>query len=457
MNLSYRMTASKRPHIRYSLMRHLVIFVVFTLGLLILPGCFDSASDAVDSYPGKPIKVVVPFPAGGGSDSFVRIIQKAVRDEQLLAQPLVVINVPGAGGTIGSRRARQATADGHTILCLHEGILSSKYAGRTTYGPEAFRAIAATGQSNLVVCVLEDSPFSNLSELMATAGSQPEKIRFGMAQGTPTHFVGRKLETARKENAGKFRYVASGGGTKRFNDLIGGHIDVTPFSLAEYSNFRENGVRAIAYLGAARLPEAPEIPTAREQGFDVIMRHVQYWWAPKSTPNAAIDMIADVLEAAMATGYVQNKLEELKIQPLFLRDKALRNHLANRETDFQDVALVTFDGLPNLVPWTLALTFLMVLLAVWTSFQRKAPSPAHASKSAWTTLTFCVGALVAYVLAMQIFGLPYAFATAAFIPLMGRAAGARSWRTTTRLVVTGIGLGWACSLIFTKLLVIDLP
>jgi len=61
------------------------------------------------------------------------------------------------------------------------------------------------------------------------------------------------------------------------------------------------------------------------------------------------------------------------------------------------------------------------------------------------------------VLAMQIFGLPYAFATAAFIPLMGRAAGARSWRTTTRLVVTGIGLGWACSLIFTKLLVIDLP
>ena len=82
-------------------MRHLVIFVVFTLGLLILPGCFDSASDAVDSYPGKPIKVVVPFPAGGGSDSFVRIIQKAVRDEQLLAQPLVVINVPGAVVTIG--------------------------------------------------------------------------------------------------------------------------------------------------------------------------------------------------------------------------------------------------------------------------------------------------------------------------------------------------------------------
>ena len=377
------MTPGELPDSRHSLMSRFVVLVASTLGMLSLPGF-------ADSYPTKPIKVIVPFRAGGGSDTFVRIIQKAVRDEGLITQPLVVINVPGAGGTVGSRRVRHAVADGHTILCLHEGILSSKYAGRTPYGPEAFRAIAATGQSNLVVCVREDSPFADLSELMTAARHKPEPIRFGMAQGTPTHFVGRKLETASQDGEATFRYVASGGGAKRFNDLIGGHIDITPFSLSEYSTFRDNGVRAIAYLGETRLSDTPEIPTAREQGFDVSMSHVQYWWAPRSTPDAAIDKIADVLEAAMATEYVQIKLEELKIQPLFLRDKALRDHIASRETDFQDVALVTFDGLPNLVPWTLALTLLMVLLSVWTSFHRPPlylPIPANRlgqpSLSAW--------------------------------------------------------------------------
>ena len=130
-----------------------------------MTSCGDSNVEVkADSaaFPRKPIKVVVPFPAGGGSDTFTRIMQTAIRDADLLPQPLVVINVPGAGGTIGSRRVRDAQADGYTILNLHEGILSSKYSGLVTYGPEAFRPIAATGQSGLVICVRDDSPYRTL-------------------------------------------------------------------------------------------------------------------------------------------------------------------------------------------------------------------------------------------------------------------------------------------------------
>ena len=181
--------------------------------LLLAAGpCILAGAVEASEYPRKAIKVIVPFPAGGGSDTFTRIIQKGIREEGLLPQPFVVINLPGAGGTVGSRRVRDALADGYTILNLHEGIFSSKYSGRVSYGPEAFRPIAATGRSGLVVCVQKDSPHRSLVDLMEEVKAEPDGILFGMAQGTPTHFVGRRLELA-AGNA-EFRMVASGGGAE---------------------------------------------------------------------------------------------------------------------------------------------------------------------------------------------------------------------------------------------------
>lgn len=423
---------------------------------LLLSGCFVNEPENIGGFPRKPIKVIVPFGAGGGSDTFVRILQNGIRNEGLLEHPFVVINVPGAGGAVGSRRVRNALADGHTILCLHEGIFCSKYAGRTPYGPEAFRSIAATGKAGLVVCVREDSEFSDLSELMAAARKRPDEIRFGMAPGTPTHFVGRRLEMANRDNPVTFRNVATGGGAKRFNDLSGGHIDVTPFSIAEYSKFKDSDVRAIAYLGPDRLEEFPEIPTAREQGFDISMDNIQYWWAPKETPKSAVQRIAEVLEAAMATPYVREKLAALKIEPLVLRDDALNAHLEAREVDFRRVALVDFDGLPNSVAMLLGLVILLGIL----SMKAVNPPPGGASEigaRTWGPIAVASGVLALYVMAMQFFGVSYIVATGVFIPMMGWAVGARSAKTVGGLVAVGFGVAFGCALVFTKLLVVDLP
>lgn len=435
-------------------------FILASVMLLANLGCSPGHTDGGGAYPRKPIKVVVPFPAGGGSDSFARLMQRTVRDEALLPQPMVIINVPGAGGTVGSRRVRDVAPDGYTILCLHEGIFSSKYAGKVSYGPEAFQPIAATGQSNLVVCVRDDAPFGSLSELMARAIEQPGQIRFGMAPGTPTHFTGRRLEKAAgDESEVRFRYVASGGGAKRFHDLIGGHIDVTPFSLAEFANFQASGVRAIAYLAPERLAEIPDIPTAREQGYDVVMTHVQYWWAPKGTPDAAVQRIGEVLETAMATDDMVRQLEDLKIQPTVLRGERLANHLALRKRDFEGVALVRFEGLPDPVP--LVAVFVMSLGCVvgFQTFSRARADDPDSGLPRETRKALTIGAvgLSVYVLGMQVLQMPFGVATALFIPLMGFGAGARSRSSLLRLVVIGIGMGWVCTLIFTKVLVIDLP
>ena len=92
-----------------------------------LGGCSTDAPGG--SYPARPIKVVVPFAAGGGSDTFARIIKRSIDDQGLLDQPLVILNVDGAGGTIGSRRVKNAPDDGYTLLNVHEALITAKYSG----------------------------------------------------------------------------------------------------------------------------------------------------------------------------------------------------------------------------------------------------------------------------------------------------------------------------------------
>ncbi len=420
---------------------------------LVLTSCDDGREVSEGVFPRKPIKVVVPFGPGGDSDTFARIMQKTIRDHELLPEPLVILNVPGAGGTIGSRRVRDTAPDGYTILNLHEGILTSKYAGRVSYGPEAFRPIAGTAMSNLVICVREDSPFENLRDVLEAAAEKPDAILFGMAQGTPTHFAGRRLEKAGGEV--RFRMVASGGGAKRRNDLVGEHVDVTPFSLSEYMGFEESGVRAVAYLAAERHPELPEVPTARELGYEVVMPHVHYWWAPKSTPDAAVEKIADVLEAAMKTDYLRGKLAETKTEPLFLRGAALEKHLAEREGEFQDIALVSYEGLPDPVMPMLVIVVVLGGVIAFRWFKGRVSSVN--TPVVWHHGALSCLVLTLYVISMQVAGVSYIFATMAFIPALAFVGGARSKRSIVTMAVLGMVLASACFFIFTKVLVIDLP
>ncbi|MGB0144406.1 MAG: tripartite tricarboxylate transporter substrate-binding protein [Akkermansiaceae bacterium] len=427
--------------------------LLLLLTALMVTSCDDSQGVRQGSYPRKPIKVVVPFGAGGDSDTFARIMQKAIRDQELLNEPLVILNVPGAGGTIGSRRVRDAAPDGYTILNLHEGIFTSKYAGRVSFGPEAFRPIAATALSNLVICVREDSSFKNLADLFKAASETPDSILFGMAQGTPTHFAGLRLEKAGGEAA--FRMVASGGGAKRRNDLVGGHIDVTPFSLSEYMGFMEGGVRAIAYLAPERHPELPGVPTARETGFDIVMPHAHYWWAPKGTPDQVVNKFADVLEAAMQTEYLKAKLAESKTEPLFLRGDELDEHLAGRDSEFKDVGLVAYQGLPDPV---IPVVGMIVLLGSGLVFRwLKTRDVGRRSAIICQHGLFSCLVLVSYLLLMQVVGLSYMIATILFIPALAYVFGARSGKSLGFVAVLAVALSIACFLVFTKVLVIDLP
>ena len=141
----------------------------------------------------------------------------------------------------------------------------------------------------------------------AAADETPDKLVFAANLGAPVHYAGLILE--RQQPGSAFRYTQTGGGAQRFEAIVGGHADVSAFSLGEYIAYKAGGLRAIAISAPQRDPRVPEILTAREQGFDFVHANMHFWWFPKGTDQAKIDRIAKFLEDCMQTDIVQNQLD----------------------------------------------------------------------------------------------------------------------------------------------------
>jgi tripartite-type tricarboxylate transporter receptor subunit TctC len=297
-------------------------------------------------YPSKPITVIVPFAAGGGSDVFVRIFQNAIRKNDLCPQPIVIKNIAGAGGTIGSRTARNAKPDGHTILCLHDGIYTAEHYGNADWGPDDFEPIAATGRSGVVVAVKEDSPYSTLHELMEDARDRPYQLVYGTNLGAPNHYSALFLQNGK--SGAKFRFTQTGGGAKRLAQLKGGHIDLTGFSIAEYQQFKDAGIKALASLGEQRESSFPNLTTALEQDVQATHDLVQFWWAPKDTPPDRIAYLQNMLSQAMGTKEIKESFENLHMDPVIQVGQDLLETITDRSQKLEGITIEKPTALPPL-------------------------------------------------------------------------------------------------------------
>lgn len=419
---------------------------------------------ATEDYPSRPVKVIVPFSPGGGSDTFVRIVLGVIESEQLFSQPLVVINVPGAGGSIGSRRVRDVEPDGYTILNLHDGILSAKLAGQTEYGPEAFQAIAATGKTSSMVCVRSDARWESLQQMLAEAAEKPNTIKFGANLGALSHFDALRME---KEFPGaQYRYVPTGGGAKRFGDLLGDHIDVTVFNIAEFDQFRDGGLRALAVFANKRHPDFPDVPTAKECGVNVVRDSMQYWWAPLDTPPEAVERFSQLLRDAMKTEALQAKLRELKMEPTFMAGRELKSFLARQEIAMSSVGTAKPIKLPDTALLLITVTTLLgVLLIVQRLKDRslakaenavvlpQANDPPKQVKRSFVTL----GLLLVFCFLFSTKAVPFWLLSTAFIFVLGCVLLPLTKRNIATLLTSAIIVGPGCYFIFTKILTIDLP
>ncbi|MDP7203980.1 MAG: tripartite tricarboxylate transporter substrate-binding protein [Pirellulaceae bacterium] len=334
------------------------------LAVILVTLRLELAPDRSDSYPNRPITLVIPFAPGGESDFFGREIQKAIRDHDLLPVEIVVQNVQGAGATIGSGRVRRAAPDGYTMLLLHEALITAQSSGKVPYGPEAFEPIAATGKLNMVIAVREDSPFQTLGELMEEAADRPDELVFAANLNAPVHYAGLILES--NQPGAAFLYTQIGGGSHRFESLVGGHADVSAFSMGEFIAYRAGGIRALAVSSTERHPDAPEIMTTVEQGYDFVHANMHFWWFPRGTDQARIDTIADVIEKAMATRQVHEALAARLCEPLVKTGQEMKSQLQDRISAIRSVDATSPNVMPNIPLWISLATLLSLVLAVWS-------------------------------------------------------------------------------------------
>ena len=436
------------------MIRH--IFIA-TLILLSVFQYFKASSFSGDDYPRKPIRVVVPFGPGGGSDTFARIVQKAINDEQLMPQPLVIVNKPGGGTSIGSSYVKDARADGYTALCLHEALMVAKSTGQSPNGPDDFEAVAATGEFGVVILVSENSPYQSLGTLMAATKEQPETVKFGVNLNTPSHFSAIMLENTLP--GARFRFVATGGGAHRLAGVMGGHLDVIILSIGEYIRFQQNGLKAIAYLGEERIDSIPDVPTAEELGFPVFGGNLHYWWFPKGTDQAIIDYFAGVLSKVMKTDYVLGKTKDLEILPRIIVGDEMNTRIAQRTEIFDSIKPKNRVELPDFTLWTLVSVGLFSFVVFG---KRWLDRRTEVQKTDTLILRYdlAFGTLlmsIVYVLLMGLRIMPFVWATTLFIVASGLFLTRCDKRKFVYVTEIALLMSFGLHFVFTQLFTIDLP
>ncbi|MEC9091524.1 MAG: tripartite tricarboxylate transporter substrate binding protein, partial [Planctomycetota bacterium] len=311
------------------------IFIFVLAGVLVICRCsFENGAERTENFPNQPIRIVVPYLPGGGTDTFARLIQKSLNQNNVYGVPVVIENRDGGSATIGSRFVKQTKPDGYRILCHHEGIIATQLAGVVPYGPEAFQPIAQTASIVLVMVVREDSPYRSLPDLLTAAQNQPNQIRMGANQGSPAYFLCQQML---REYPGADLNFVSASGSRRITYILGGKIEAGIFSLAEYLSFRkkDNGaaadnIVAIANFGETRDKAIPQVSTSMEQGLTTSAENAYYFWAPRETPVETISILADGLEKTLQDPEVLVSLERLALQPTFRKGRALESHLRQR-------------------------------------------------------------------------------------------------------------------------------
>lgn len=262
-------------------------------------------------YPTKVITMMVPFTAGGPTDTVARLVAKAMGDS--LKQQIIVENVGGAGGTIAPARVAKAAPDGYTILIHHIGMSTAPALYRKLpYNPlNDFEHIGLINDTPMTLVARRDFPAKDLKELIAYVKANKEKVNYANAGlGAASHLCGMLFMTAIQTDVTTVPYS---GTAPAMNDLLGGQVDfMCDQTTNTTSQIKGGKIKVYAVTTKSRVPSLPDIPTAHEAGlpnFEVVVWHGLY--APKGTPKPVIDQLTKALQVAIKDATVKQRFAEL--------------------------------------------------------------------------------------------------------------------------------------------------
>jgi tripartite-type tricarboxylate transporter receptor subunit TctC len=266
------------------------------------------------TYPDRPISLVVPFAAGGPTDVVARMI--AIPMSKALGQTVLVENTVGAGGTIAAQRVARAAPNGYTIFIHHMGMATAPALyKKLSFDPlKDFEYIGQVVDVPMTLLARKDFPAKNFKELQTYVKANKEKVSMANAGlGAVSHLCGLLFMTAMDTTLNTIPYKGTG---PAMNDLLGGQVDLLCDQTSQtVPLIKENRVHVYGVTTLKRLEVLPEVPTLNEQGlkgFEVKVWHGMY--APKGTPAGVIDKVNVALRAALQDPMVKQRFKDLSLE-----------------------------------------------------------------------------------------------------------------------------------------------
>ena len=290
------------------------------------------------TFPSRPIRLVVPFAPGGTGDSQARLIGDYMSRE--LGQPVLVENRPGGGTVIGTQQVAQAQPDGHTLLLMANSfVISAKLRGTSlSYaGIKAFDPVACLTNSPQAIAVNSSSPWRTLKEWMDAAKANPDTVSYAtFGPASAQHIAAEMLVRA----AGlRMTYVPYPGGAPSVNAVLAGHVQSVLANLNEIQAHAEAGkLRVLAVTTLQRLPALPNVPTVAESGIPGY--EASAWFglcAPAGTPKDVVARISRVATAAVADPDIRKKLVTAGLQPYLMDPTQFTAHINEQFAQYSRV------------------------------------------------------------------------------------------------------------------------
>jgi tripartite-type tricarboxylate transporter receptor subunit TctC len=309
----------------------------WALGLIAGAALFTGAASA-QGYPTRVIKMVVPYPAGGPTDAIARIVAEEMG--KTLGQNVIVENVAGASGAIGTRAVAKADPDGYTIVFGNNQTHGNNMFLLTNPGYDAqkdFAPLAGAGAFEHVFVVKNDLPVKSIPELVALAKTDPGKLNYGSTGvGSGSHL---STELFMTRTGTKMTHVPFRGAAPLVQELVAGRIDVSNSTLPSVlAQIQAGQIRAIGIASPQRNPQLPDVPTLREQGIsDADAESWAAFFAPANTPKPALDKLSTTIVGILDKPEVKDRITKLGFT-LNVRDpEAFKPYLAQEIQTWADI------------------------------------------------------------------------------------------------------------------------
>jgi tripartite-type tricarboxylate transporter receptor subunit TctC len=290
--------------------------------------CITCCSFTVFAQSATPIRLIVPFNPGGGSDLFARLVVPGLTE--ILGQPVIVENRPGAGGIIGADYVVKSPSDGRTLLVSDSAAytISPSLYPALPYAAKDMIPVAELGRFANVLVVSASSPFNKLEEVIQAARNEPGKLTIASAgNGSSPHLTAEKLQADAKIKLVHVPYKGSG---PAISDTIGGQVDMVFTGLPSVIEYLKAGkLKAIAIASPERSPYAPEVPTMSEAGvpgFESLIS--QGLFAPAGTPVEVVNKLNNAVNQFMNSKEMSARLQQLKVVPTSYSSKQYQDWLS---------------------------------------------------------------------------------------------------------------------------------